>query len=228
MIVRLQTTVSTMIDAAALAARGEPHGTIVVAEEQTGGIGRHGHSWHSPGSGLYMSMILRPSVSPDALPILTMALGLAVQRAVNDLAGVSCDIRWPNDVMLNEKKLAGIMVQTAERGALIAGIGVNVNQAEFPENIRTIATSLRIETGHEHSKETLLDRIGGESLRYAAISKTEILRQFAEHSTYVKGKAVEVDGKIRGVTAGLDENGFLLVATDTGIERIIAGGVRPI
>ncbi len=228
MIVRLQTTVSTMIDAAALAARGEPHGTIVVAEEQTGGIGRHGHSWHSPGSGLYMSMILRPSVSPDALPILTMALGLAVQRAVNDLAGVTCDIRWPNDVMLNEKKLAGIMVQSAERSALIAGIGVNVNQAEFPEDIRTVATSLRIETGREHVKEALLDRIAAEALRYAEIRKPEILRRFTEHSSYAQGKAVEIDGTIRGITAGLDENGFLLVATDTGVERVIAGGVRPV
>jgi BirA family biotin operon repressor/biotin-[acetyl-CoA-carboxylase] ligase len=228
MIVRLQTTVSTMIDAAALAAKGEPHGTIVVAEEQTGGIGRHGHTWHSPGAGLYMSIILRMSLPPDALPILTMGLGLAVQRAVDDLAGVSCDIRWPNDVMLNEKKLAGIMVQSAERGALIAGIGVNVNQPSFPEDIRTIATSLKIETGEEHSKEALLDRIAAESMRYAAITKTEILRQFAEHSTYVRGKAVEVEGKIRGVTAGLDEHGFLLVATEKGTERIIAGGVRPL
>jgi BirA family transcriptional regulator, biotin operon repressor / biotin---[acetyl-CoA-carboxylase] ligase len=228
MIVRLQTTVSTMIDAAALAARGEPHGTVVVAEEQTGGIGRHGHSWHSPGSGLYISMILRLSVSPDAMPILTMALGLAVQTAIDDLAGVSCDIRWPNDVMLNEKKLAGIMVQSADRGALIAGIGLNVNQVTFPEDIREIATSLQIETGREHSKEALLNRITAESLRYSGIAKTEILRQFAEHSTYVYGKPVEVDSKIRGVTAGLDENGFLLVATETGVERIIAGGVRPL
>ena len=228
MIVRLRSTVSTMIDAAALAARGEPHGTVVVAEEQTGGIGRHGHSWHSSGSGLYMSMILRLSVSPDALPILTMALGLAVQSAVNDFAEVTCDIRWPNDVMLNEKKLAGIMVQSAERGALIAGIGVNVNQPEFPEELRTIATSLRIETGRRHSKEELLDRIAAECLRYAGIGKPEILRRFTEHSTYVRGKAVEIDGKIRGVTAGLDAHGFLLVTTETGVERIIAGGVRPI
>jgi BirA family biotin operon repressor/biotin-[acetyl-CoA-carboxylase] ligase len=228
MIVRLKTTVSTMIDAAALAAKGKPHGTIVVAEEQTGGIGRHGHSWHSPGDGLYMSIILRMSLAPDALPILTMALGLAVQRAIDDLADVSCDIRWPNDVMLNEKKLAGIMVQSAERGALIAGIGVNVNQKEFPEEIRRIATSLRIETGEEHSKDALLDRIAAESMRYAAINKTEVFRQFEEHSTWVQGKAVEVEGRIRGVTAGLDEHGFLLVATDKGVERIIAGGVRPI
>ncbi len=228
MIVRLQSTASTMLDGAALAAKGEPHGTVVVAEEQTAGIGRHGHSWHSPGTGLYMSIILRLSLAPEALPLLTMALGLAVQRAVNDVAGVSCDIRWPNDVMLSEKKVAGVMVQSADRAALIAGIGVNVNQESFPEEIRGIATSLRIETGVEHSKEALLARITTEALRYAGVGKAEVLRRFSEQSTYVRGKVVEVEGRIRGVTAGLDENGFLLVATDSGIERIIAGGVRSV
>ncbi len=225
MIHRLHSTVSTMIDAAALAARGEPHGTAIVAEEQTGGIGRHGHSWHSPGAGLYLSIILRQSAST---PILTMALGLAVQRAVDDVAGVSTDIRWPNDLILNEKKLAGIMVQSADKGALIAGIGVNVNQPAFPEELRAIATSLRMETGHDHDKDALLDRILAESLRYAGLSKTAIIRKFTECSTYVRGKHVEVEGKIRGITAGLDEDGFLLVETSTGIERILAGGVRPI
>src|SRR5690242_16055248 len=141
MIIRLQTTVSTMIDAAALAAKGEPHGTAVIAEEQTGGIGRHGHIWHSPGAGLYMSIILR---LPAAVPLLTMALGLAVQRTINDLAGVNADIRWPNDVLLNEKKLAGIMVLAADHHSHVAGIGVNVNQQAFPEDLKDIATSLRL------------------------------------------------------------------------------------
>ena len=213
-----------MIDAAALAARGLPHGTVVVAEEQTGGIGRHGHSWHSArGTGLYISIVLR---LPAALPVLTLALGLAAQRAIDDLTGVTTDIRWPNDLMLNEKKLAGIMIQASESGAVIAGLGINVNQPEFPEDIRDVATSLRIETGREQDKDQILERIVAECLRYAAFSRTEILRQFEEHSTWVRGKAVEVEGKVRGVTAGLDEEGFLLVSTETGIERILAGGVR--
>jgi BirA family biotin operon repressor/biotin-[acetyl-CoA-carboxylase] ligase len=157
----------------------------------------------------------------------TMALGLAVQRAIDDLAGVSPDLRWPNDVMLNERKLAGIMVQAAD-DALIAGIGVNVNQAAFPDELKSTATSLRIETGREHSKDALLDRIVAESLRYVQIGKAGILRRFEERSSYVRGKAVEVDGTIQGITAGLDDDGFLLVQTATGIEKIIAGGVRPL
>jgi BirA family biotin operon repressor/biotin-[acetyl-CoA-carboxylase] ligase len=214
-----------MKDASALAARGEAHGTVVVAERQTSGIGRHGHSWHSEaGGGLYMSMILRLQ-APGAT--VTMALGLAVQRAIDDMAGVSPDLRWPNDVMLNERKLAGIMVQAAD-DALIAGIGVNVNQPAFPDELKSIATSLRIETGREHSKDALLDRIVAESLRYVQIGKAGILRRFEERSSYVRGKAVEVDGAIKGITAGLDQDGFLLVQTATGTEKIIAGGVRPL
>lgn len=212
-----------MKDAAALAQQGAPHGTAVTAEQQTAGIGRHGHSWHSErAAGLYLSIILR---LPAATPTLTMALGLAVQTSINDIAQVATDLRWPNDVMLNDRKLGGIMVQ-AESGALIAGIGVNVNQTAFPEDLAAIATSLRIETGREHPKEPLLQRILAESLRYAALDKTEVLRRFEQSSTWVSGKAVTVDDRITGITAGLDENGFLKVRTATGTQTIVAGGVR--
>ena len=233
MTIWLRTTKSTMMDAAALAMRGEEHGTVVVADEQTEGIGRHGHAWHSAAmGGLYMSIILRLPLRSDAMPLLTMALGLAVQRAVDDYCGVACDIRWPNDVMLSRKKLAGIMVQLAAKDTLIGGIGVNINQPLFPEALRGLATSLLIETGHEHSKEELLDRIVAESLRYSGLlaerGKSEVIRQFEERSTWARGKPVEVDARIRGVTAGLNDDGFLLVQTDTGIETILAGGVREI
>jgi BirA family biotin operon repressor/biotin-[acetyl-CoA-carboxylase] ligase len=225
MTVRLRSTESTMIDAAKLAALGEAHGTVVVAEEQTAGIGRHGHSWHSErGGGLYLSIILRQALPPDAIPVLTMALGLATQRAIEDVCGVHCDIRWPNDLLLNEKKLAGIMVQSAASGVLIAGIGVNVNQTAFPEELRSIATSLRMETGQEHEKEALLDRVVSGCLTYSALlecaGKRDILRQFETQSSYARGKAVEVtDGNrvFSGVTAGLNENGFLRVETAMGI-----------
>lgn len=236
MTIWLRSTESTMKDAANLAARGEAHGTVVVAEEQTAGIGRHGHSWHSEmGAGLYLSIILRLPLPPDAIPVLTMALGLATQRAIEDACGVRCDIRWPNDLILNERKLAGIMVQAVEKGVLIAGIGVNVNQSDFPEELRPIATSLRIETGHEHEKEALLERIVAGSLTWAAllecVGKGDVLKQFEAQSSYARGKAVEVNDGNRifsGLTAGLDENGFLRVETATGIETVMAGGVRAI
>jgi BirA family biotin operon repressor/biotin-[acetyl-CoA-carboxylase] ligase len=164
-----------------------------------------------------------------------MALGLATQRAVDHVAAVACDLRWPNDLLLNEKKLAGILVQTTDvQAALIAGIGVNVNQTDFPYDIRSIATSLRRETAREHSRDELLDRIVAESLNYASLladrGKSPILEQFAARSSYARGRPVEVelaDRIITGVTAGLDMNGFLLVQTPDGIETIITGGVRP-
>ncbi len=234
MTIWLRSTASTMKDAAALAARGEPHGTVVVAEEQTAGIGRHGHSWHSEsGGGLYMSIILRLPLPPDALPVLTMALGLAVRQAVEAVAGVACDLRWPNDLLLNEKKIAGIMVQSAD-SALIAGIGLNVTQTTFPPEIEMVATSLRIECGRDYSKEALLDRIVTEALdwatRLAERGKVPIFEEFDARSSYARGKAVSVENAgrtIHGVTAGLDANGFLLVRTADGIETILTGGVRP-
>jgi BirA family biotin operon repressor/biotin-[acetyl-CoA-carboxylase] ligase len=238
MTVWLRSTTSTMKDAASLAARGEPHGTVVVAEEQTAGIGRHGHAWYSGSDGgLYLSIILRLPLAADVLPVLTMALGLAAQRAVDDIGHVRCDIRWPNDLLLHEKKVAGIMVQSADipsKGALIAGIGVNINQTEFPREIRSIATSLRIETGKEHSKEALLERLVAECMRYAGLladrGKDPILKQFEARSSYVCGKAVDVetaDRVVSGITAGLDDHGFLRVQTPTGVETIVTGGVRP-
>jgi BirA family biotin operon repressor/biotin-[acetyl-CoA-carboxylase] ligase len=221
-----------MIHAAQLAERGEPHGTVVVAEHQTEGIGRHGHKWHSaPGEGLYISIILRTSLPPDALPVLTMALGLAVQQAVNRIARVQADLRWPNDVILNEKKLAGTIVQQPQKDALIAGIGINVSHQQFPADLKTIATSLRIETGEEVSKDALLDAVLEAALGHTAVlerqGKAEILCRFEANSSYVRGKRVVVDGKLHGVTAGLNPDGFLLVETANGIETILTGGVRP-
>jgi BirA family biotin operon repressor/biotin-[acetyl-CoA-carboxylase] ligase len=157
-----------MRDAAALAAQGCPHGTAVVAEEQSAGIGRHGHSWHSEaGAGLYLSVVLR---LPETSPILTLALGLAAVDAIRDTAGVVCDLRWPNDVLVGERKVAGIIVQMADAAA-IAGIGINVNHTGFPSDLGNIATSLRLQTGRAIDKEALL-----ESLLAAIDGCCEILR----------------------------------------------------
>lgn len=224
-----------MREAAILATRVVPHGTVVVAETQTAGIGRHGNSWHSDSDGgLYLSIILRLSLPPDLLPLLTMALGLAVQHAVNGFAAVACDLRWPNDVLLNGKKLAGTLVQSGD-GALIAGMGVNVNQTEFPPELRDIATSLRIETNQVFSKDDLLNRVAEESLKHADLlarqGKRPILEQFEARSSYVRGRAVAVEAagrNITGITEGLDEDGYLRVRTAEGLETIIAGGVRPL
>jgi BirA family biotin operon repressor/biotin-[acetyl-CoA-carboxylase] ligase len=232
-IVRFDSTPSTMREAAILAVRGCAHGTAIVADQQTAGVGRHGHSWHSePNVGLYVSVVLR---MPGAPPLLTLALGLATQDAIRDSTGLVCDLRWPNDLLIAEKKVAGILVQMSE-GAVIAGIGVNVNHATFPPEIAPLATSLRMQSGREHDREALL-----QSLLHAIDGCCEIvrdggvaavLRMFTTASSYALGKRVKVDlgGRtIEGVTAGLDNNGFLLVRKNDGkVETILAGGVRPV
>jgi BirA family transcriptional regulator, biotin operon repressor / biotin---[acetyl-CoA-carboxylase] ligase len=231
-IVRLIATASTMRDAAALAASGCAHGTAVVAEEQTAGIGRHGHSWHSePGAGLYVSVVLR---LPETSPILTLALGLAAVDAIRSVAGVVCDLRWPNDVLVGERKVAGIIVQMADSAA-IAGIGINVNHAGFPAELTDLATSLRIQKGRPVDKEMLLESLLASIDDWCEILRsggnTALLKMFSGGSSYVSGKRVKVDlgGRtIEGVTVGLDDAGFLRVRrTDGVIETILAGGVRP-
>jgi BirA family biotin operon repressor/biotin-[acetyl-CoA-carboxylase] ligase len=118
-----------------VAARLEP-GAAIVAEEQTAGYGRHGHSWHSePGNGIYCSMVLAPS------PALTLALGLAAQNAIFEATGLHCDLRWPNDLMLGGKKVGGVLAQGID-GRAIAGIGINVNHTSFPPELAGEAMSL--------------------------------------------------------------------------------------
>src|SRR5215469_14278160 len=138
----------TMIRAAALARERCPHGTIVGADEQTAGVGRQGRSWHSKkGEGLYVSMVLRLPVESRALPVVMLALGLAAQEAIAQTASLAPDLRWPNDVLLGGKKCAGILAQL-EGDAIIAGIGMNVHHAAFPDEIRDLATSLALEGAH--------------------------------------------------------------------------------
>ena len=120
-----------MTVAARLAREGCASGTVVGADQQTAGIGRAGHSWHSePGSGLYVSIVLRLALGPESLPLVMLALGLATQHAIADVTGLAPDLRWPNDVLLGEKKCAGILAQM-EGDAVIAGIGINVGHSQF-------------------------------------------------------------------------------------------------
>jgi len=224
---------TTMREAAAAAAAGAPTGTTILAEEQTAGQGRQGHTWHSEkSSGLYLSIILRPRQAA-APPTLTMALGLAIAEAITNSTGLPCDLRWPNDVMINNKKAAGILAQLTESAA-IAGIGINVNHSQFPPELQLEATSLRLESGHTQSREHLLLELLPAIDRYAALladhGPDPILELFTTRSTYATGKRVVVrqgESLLRGTTAGLNAAGFLVVRKDDGSDEIIlAGGVR--
>jgi BirA family transcriptional regulator, biotin operon repressor / biotin---[acetyl-CoA-carboxylase] ligase len=239
-------TGSTMNDAAALAAAGEPHGTIVVAEEQTAGRGRLGRTWHSEkGAGLYFSMVLRPPLPAAAAPMLTLVSGLAVREAIAEITGRAfpeTDLRWPNDVLLRGSKCAGILLEmTAEPERIkyvILGVGINVNQSEMPTDLDNSATSLRIACGHPFVRADVLGTVlraldRSLSRLLAPNGRAATVEEFEKHSSFARGRRVEISEggeDVQGVTEGLDHAGYLLLRRDdTGaVEPIYTGRVRPL
>jgi BirA family biotin operon repressor/biotin-[acetyl-CoA-carboxylase] ligase len=226
---------STMHRARELAAQGCPSGTAVVAAEQTAGHGRYGRSWHSSkGDGLYVSIVLRIGIKPADLPVTTLALGLAAADAIAANTGVRCDLRWPNDVMIGDRKCAGILTELHD-GVIIAGIGINVNHAGFPEDIAALATSLYLATRCRHDAEALLDALLSSIDEHLAILTSDgphaVINAFAHASSYAHGRRVIVDAPgetIEGTTTGLTSDGFLSITDAQGRRHtIIAGGVRP-
>jgi len=237
-VTHLATTGSTNTLAIEAAQAGAPEGSVWVADEQTAGRGRGGHGWHSAaGDGLYVSVLLRPRMALAEALWLSLATGLAVQTAVYEVTGALPDIRWPNDMILNGKKFGGILAETsASAEALryaVVGIGLNVQHAGFPSELREIATSLRLATGQEWSREAVLAgllRALDREVELLEEDSAGLLERFAEASSWVRGKPVRVgeeDG-YTGVTAGLDARGFLRVRADDGTLRtVLSGGVRP-
>jgi BirA family biotin operon repressor/biotin-[acetyl-CoA-carboxylase] ligase len=240
---------STNLLALEAAQAGAPHGSIWIADEQTAGRGRGGHGWHSAaGDGLYVSVLLRPQMAlVDAL-WLSLATGLAAQAAINAVTGLKPDIRWPNDLLVANKKCGGILVETAadtprsDAPAMlryaVAGVGINVNHQNFPAELEDLATSLRRETGKSWSREPVLIELLRALDKEIALLQAELrgatnhvglLQRFSASSSWVCGKHVSVDeaGGYTGVTDGLDARGFLRVAGDDGMLRtVLSGGVR--
>jgi BirA family transcriptional regulator, biotin operon repressor / biotin---[acetyl-CoA-carboxylase] ligase len=227
--------------AAMLAAQsGAAEGSVFLAERQTEGRGRGGNIWHSEGEAIYVPVILRPKGPANDVLMLSLATGLAAAAAVEEICGIAPDLRWPNDIMLREKKLGGILCElNADADKVkhaVVGIGLNVNQPEFPEGIREVATSLQIETGKSWPRvelaAALLRQLDAEYQRIQS-APDEALRscisRFEERSSYARGKRVRVgegDG-FEGVTEGLDSRGFLRVKTASGSRLVMSGGVRP-
>jgi len=227
---------STMTAAGRLAREGCAPGTVVGAEEQTAGVGRHGHSWHSePEAGLYVSLVLKPPLGAAALPLLMLAMGLATQQAIAQMTNLAADLRWPNDVLLGGRKCAGILAHL-EGGVVIAGIGINVSHTRFPPEIEDLATSLRLEGAPAVSREDLLVALIRAVDDCCRILTTEgpavILNMFSRASSYAQGRRVRVEQQgatLEGVTCGLDPSGFLRLREENGKETtILAGGVRPV
>lgn len=221
---------------------GAPDGSVYFADEQTGGRGRGAHAWESPpGSGLYVSILLRPRIAPADVLWLSLAAGMAVQAAIRNVTSLEADLRWPNDLLFGRKKFCGILTElnaevTRVRHAVV-GIGINMHQPRFPDELREIATSLAMETGRNWPRQELLPALL-QSLDYevAAVIEAAEPQQFARlmrsrleaNSSWVRGKRVRVDegDGFTGITEGLDGRGFLLVRTADGLRTVYSGGVR--
>ena len=229
-------TESTNSVALQLDAQDEPHGTVVIAEEQTAGRGRLGRNWYSEkSSGIYTSIILRPPLSPAAAPILTLLAGVAAHHAVCSATGLGADIRWPNDLLVNGKKVCGILTEMkAELDRLhmvVLGIGINVNHRAMPEDLRDIGTSLALEGGRRYSRLQILTELLRQVERHYHMllkdGNAAIVREWSAASSYAEGKRVRIKAngcERSGTTAGLDASGALKILRDDGKQELLVAG----
>lgn len=229
--------VSTNPEAKELAGKGAPEGTLVVAEEQTGGRGRLGRGWFSPyAMGIWCSLILRPEVHPTEAPPVTMLAAVALARAIKDSTGVAAGIKWPNDLLLKGKKICGILTEMSAEmdrvNYLVVGMGINVNTLEFPEELKEIATSLRAEAGTFFSRRLLLQKM---LLEFENLYKLWLAEGFKPVLEEWKERCVTLNCPVRMTSAretlegwaeDVDDTGALLLRLPDGsLKQILAGEV---
>ena len=218
-----------------LAREGKQEGVIAVAEIQTAGKGRRGKKWQSPkGTGVWFSMLLKPHIMPSEAPVLTLLAGLAVCRAIRQQTALQSKIKWPNDILISDKKVCGILTELdAEMDSVhfvITGIGINVNMETFPEELKQTATSLRIEKGQTISRKNIIKAVLEEFEKiYLQYEKDCNFLPFREE--YKKycvniGKELQVFSKQPFVAKGIDitEQGELLVQKQTGEKVVVFSG----
>lgn len=237
-LVYLKEADSTNLAVKTLAEKDAPAGTLVVADAQTAGRGRRGRSWISPpGEAIYMSLLLRPDCNPDKASSLTLVMALAVVEALEEIAPSSCGIKWPNDVVMNGKKVCGILTEmSAELDAIhyvIIGTGINANQSLFEEELADKATSLLIETGHKVNRAQFIARVMHFfEKEYEVFIRTYDLSGLTDmYNQYLlnRGKQVRVldpKGEYEGVAQSINERGELLVERKDGtVTAVYAGEV---
>jgi len=239
-VICLAETGSTNLEAYRLAEQGAPEGTLVLADTQNQGKGRLGRCWHSPpGVNLYCSLILRPSIPPVAAFQLTFLSAVAVARAIESEARLRPFIKWPNDILVNGKKAAGLLNEMSAEvdrvNFIVLGIGVNLNMRadQFPGDLRHPATSLFLETGEAVNRlsfvRTLIETLDELYDRYLRDGYAPVREEWLERSGMV-GLRVAVDGpteRLEGVVVGIDDSGALLVDQPGGpVARVLAGDVR--
>lgn len=240
----LETVDSTNTRAKQLAELGEPEGTLVVAEEQTAGKGRRGRGWASePGIGIWMSLILRPQLKPQQAASVTLVAAMAVAKGIRECCGLETGIKWPNDVVINGKKVCGILTETSSEPDYIhyavPGIGINANTPEFPEELRDRATSIYLETGKKTDRNALIAAVmnafSDYYRRYLETADLSLLKDeydamlvnMNREVLILYGMAEDADPEKseKGVAKGIAPSGALLVETEAGLKEILSGEV---
>jgi BirA family biotin operon repressor/biotin-[acetyl-CoA-carboxylase] ligase len=230
---------STQDAARELALDGAPHGSVVIAEEQTAGRGRQGRCWHSPSGGLYLTVILRPRLAVAKAPALGLVAAVAVAETLESVAPGLVAIKWPNDIWLRGKKAAGILPDALTEGGerlscVLLGIGMNLNlsPAQIPAALAGLATSVLIETGRPCDRVSLagvlFSRLQSRYMESRRSGFAAVLAAWEKYSALTGAKVTVADGTRRasGVVKGVDGEGALILESASGIERVLAGEVH--
>lgn len=216
--------------------KGGVHGTLFVADAQSAGKGRRGRAWSSPpGESVYMTLLLRPGIMPDRAPMLTLVMGLSVVEAIRTVTGIEAEIKWPNDVVVNKKKVCGILTEMAAEmtyvNYVVIGVGINVNQKHFPEEIADMAVSLRKETGKVYRRSELIAAVlerfeenYGTFLRTGDLSE---IRKAYDAALVNRGREVRVlepGNEYEALAEGISDIGELIVRLPDGQKRHVFAG----
>ncbi|MCQ4085771.1 biotin--[acetyl-CoA-carboxylase] ligase [Saccharibacillus sp. JS10] len=233
----LAKTDSTQTEAEKKAREGALEGTLIIAEEQSSGRGRQGRVWHSPpGLGIWMSAVLRPEGPLTAVPQLTLLTAVAVCRAIRGVTGVEAGIKWPNDLLIDGRKLCGILLEAVvEDGRVrhcIMGIGIDANleETDYPEELRSKVTSIRRESGVDTDRSLLIAAVMNEfEMLYKLYNEEgfEPIRLLWESLSVTLGREIvvrDVRGERRGIAQGLGQQGELMIKTEDGQEIPVYSG----
>lgn len=219
-----------------MAEEGAPHGRLVIAENQNAGKGRRGRTWSSPeGTGIWMTFILRPQISPQAASMLTLVAAMAVRKAIYLETGLETVIKWPNDIVAGGKKICGILTEMSAElewiNYVVVGVGINANIRKFPDEISDKATSLILETGRTVDRSRMVSAYGNAFEEYynrfletgnLALLKDEYNSSLANFHNQVR--VLDTAGEFVGISKGINDAGELVVTDDEGTERIVRSG----
>ncbi len=239
-VLRYESLPSTNTEVARLAAEGAEEGLAVVADEQTAGRGRLQRAWSSPkGAGLYFSILLKPKFATNRWPLITFVAALATGDALFEASNVQTDIKWPNDLLANERKICGILaeaIETPSGRAVVLGIGINLTNEAFPAELTNVATSVANESGRAAEREAILAALLQALARWYSLLQErdgaeKIVAAWSSRSSYATGKLVQItngDETLRGHTRGIENDGALRLETAQGMQLIRAGDVTSV